>query len=177
MFKKYPLVAIPARNGILGGVLGMVLFIALYFLNRHPFFIPIILDFRIILFSVLIVFTLKEYRNFYQNGMMSFWEGMIMSLVLTVAFSSVAFVVIWAFGEWVPEFVNSYISLKEAQLKLYPADAIERIGRAQYDLFINTLPSTRAIDLALIYFRQGFVLSFFISVIISVILRRQPKTQ
>ncbi len=175
MFKKYPLVEISVRNGAIAGILGMVLFLILYYLGRHPFLIPIFLDFRIILFSVLIFFTLKEFRDYFQEGVLYFWQGMMMSLLFTIVFALIALPVIWGFGVWKTEFVSSYISLTLEQIRTIPPEIVKRIGKEAYELNLKSLPLTRASDLTLLYFWQSFVISFFLSIIISVILRRQPK--
>ena len=175
MFKKYPWVAIAVRNGLIAGVVGTIMLLGLYFMGRHPFLIPPYLDFRIILFGVVLFFTLKEFRDYYQEGILHFWQGMFMSLVFTAVFALIGFVVIWGFAEWRPEFVRSYISLTLDQIKLIPPEIVERIGKAEYDRTVKAIPGTRAFDLAYLYFWQSFGLSFFVSIIISVILRRQPK--
>ena len=175
MFKKYPWVEISVRGGVIAGVLGMVLFLTLYYLGRHPLLIPVFLDFRIVLFGVLIFFTLKEFRDYFQQGILFFWQGMMMSLLFTIVFAIIGFLVIWGFGVWKTGFVSSYISLTFDQVKTIPPEIVKRIGKEAYDSNLKALPLTRANDLALLYFWQSFVISFFVSIIISVILRRQPK--
>ncbi len=175
MFKKYPLVEVSVRNGAIAGVLGMILFIGLYYLGRHPFLIPFFFDFRIILFAVFIFFTLKEFRDYFQQGILFFWQGMIMSLLFTSLFAIIAFLIIWGFSTWRPAFVSTYISLTLEQARSMPPEIIEKIGKANYENSLKALPNARGIDLALLYFWQSFVISFFLSIIISVVLRRQPK--
>ena len=175
MFRNYPLVEISVRNGAIAGVLGMVLLIGLYYIGPHPFLIPVFFDFRIILFAVFIFFTLKEYRDYFQRGVLFFWQGMMMSLLFTSLFAIIAFLIIWVFSGWKPGFVSSYITLTLEQARSMPPEIIERIGKASYENSVQALPATRGIDLALLYFGQSFVISFFLSIIISVVLRRQPK--
>src|SRR5882762_9941353 len=102
MFRKYPWVAVAVRNGLIAGVVGMMMFLGLYFLGRHPFLIPPYMDFRIFLFGVLLFFTLKEFRDYFQEGVLYFWQGMFMSLIFTAVFALIAFVLIWAFASWSP---------------------------------------------------------------------------
>ena len=169
------MVEVSVRNGAIGGVLGMVLFLVLYYIGRHPLLIPAYLDFRIILFSVLIFFTLKEFRDYFQQGILFFWQGMMMSFLFTSVFALIAFLIIWSFGVWKAEFVSSYISLTLDQVRTIPPEIVKRIGKEAYEANLKALPLTRANDLALLYFWQSFVISLFLSTIISVILRRQPK--
>ena len=177
MFKRNPMVGISLRNGAIAGVLGMILFLGLYLMGRHPFLIPVYLDFRIILFGVLIFFTLREFRDYFQKGMLSFAQGMLMSFLFTLVFAVIGFFAVWGFGSWKTAFVSDYISLTLESVKNFPPEIVKRIGQEAYEENIKALPMTRAIDLATLFLGQTFVISFFVSIIISVILRRQPKTQ
>jgi len=167
----------PLRFGFIAGVLGFGLVVVLYFIGTHPFLIPVFLDFRVVLLAVFIVFSLKELRDYYFKGILYFWQGMIASFVLTIVFAVTASGLIVAFGTFVPEFVSHYVDQFLAQAKEFPPEVIERIGKEAFERNLATLPSTTAFDLALLYFWQCFVISFFISIIISVILRRQPQIQ
>jgi hypothetical protein len=172
-----PLVRGPLRFGLIGGVLGSGFVVVLFYVGTHPFLVPVFLDFRIILFIVLIVYCLKELRDYYYKGLLYFWQGMIASLILTVTFAVVAFGLFILFGELVPEFVTRYVEQAIAQVRAMPPDVIQQIGKETFDRSLATLPTTTAFDLALLYLLQSFGISFFISIILSVILRRQPQIQ
>jgi hypothetical protein len=170
------LLQVPLKYGIIAGVLGAALVIGLYYMNRHPFLIPIFLDFRIFLFGVLIFFTLKEMRDFYNGGILYFWQGLIGSFIFTATFATIASTGIGVFILLVPDFLKSYITQSIQQLKMLPPDVIERIGKDVFERNLEILPATNGFDLALLYFTQSFMIGMFISIILSVILRRQPKT-
>jgi Protein of unknown function (DUF4199) len=174
MFKN-PLVSIALRNGLIAGLLGFVLLLALYFMGKHPFLFNVFFDFRILLFAIFLVITLREIRDGYQEGILFFWQGMISSLTFTFAFAIIAFFLIWILMMLYPPFLASYISLGLEQYKHLPADVIEQIGKKVYEEGLKDFPSTTGYVLAKRYFWQSFVISFFVSIIISVILRRQPK--
>jgi hypothetical protein len=177
MFKKLPpLVAVPLRYGIIAGITGFILLIALYFMNWHPFLVPVFFDFRIVLFSVFVVFSLRELREYYFEGILFFWQGMIASFLLTVVFATIVSVLLLLFTYWKPEFVTSFISLSLEQVQTYTPEDIERIGKQNFELGIKSLKEADGVFMAKRYFFQCFIISFFISIIISVILRRQPKT-
>ena len=170
-----PLFQVPLKYGTIAGVVGTILVIGLYYLGRHPFLIPVFFDFRIFLFGVFVFFTLKELRDYYYQGVLYFWQGVIGSFFFTVVFATVAAVGLAIFIAIVPTFLTAYIGQSVEQLKGLPADVIERIGKDVYERNLALLPSTNGIDLALLYFTQSFMIAFFISIILSVILRRQPK--
>ena len=167
----------PLRFGLIGGVLGFALVSILYLVGAHPFLMPVYLDFRIILLSVFIIFSLKELRDYYFKGLLYFWQGMMASFVLTASFALVAGALLFALGRLAPEFVSSYVDQSLTLLRAYPPEVIEQIGKETFDLMLATLPDTTAFDLASMYFWRSYVIGLFVSIIISVILRRQPQIQ
>lgn len=170
-----PLIKVPLRYGLLAGTVGSILLIALYYLGRHPLLIPPYADFRIILFVVFILFTLRELRDYHYNGILYFWQGIIASFIFTVCFAVVTGIFIVSFMQLVPAFLSDYVSLTLEQLRTLPEEAIEKIGKDVYERNIEMLPSTNGVMLGLTYVFQSFVISLFISIILSVTLRRQLK--
>jgi len=169
-----PLVRVPLRYGLIGGALGFVIVIILYYIGRHPFLIIPVFDFRVALFGVFIFFVLKELRDYYFGGFLFFGQGMAASAIFVITFSVLASLLTWIFAINVPHFVIQYVELATNQIKTYPKETIEQIGKDVYDQALVDLKSTTAFGLARLYFRQGIIIGFFISLILSVILRRQP---
>lgn len=165
------------QSGSIAALLGSGLMIAYYYMGNHPFIIPVYFDFRIFLFGVFIYFALKEFRDLIQDGILFFWQGIFGSLFFLLSFSVISSVLLGLFAYFVPEFVNEYVGLKTAELKSFPSDIIEKVGKDVYERNLQLLPSTNAFDLALIYFWQNFMIGFFVSIILSVVLRRLPKPE
>jgi hypothetical protein len=172
---KNPLFRIVIRYGLIAGTIGFALLVGLYYLGRHPFVIPVFFDFRIILFSLVLVFSLREFRDFHNEGLLSFAQGMMGSFILTFCYALVSSVLLFAFVSWSSDFLSSFIELTLEQAKSYPAEDIERMGRQTFEQGLKDIQNADAAYLAERYFFQSFIISFFISIIISVILRRQPK--
>ena len=120
MMKLSPLVKVPLRYGAIAGVLGAVIVIALYYIGKHPLLFPVYFDFRIILFGVFMVFTLREYRDYYREGVLYFWEGLIMCVLMVTAFAVISSVLIYIFGLYDEQFVKSFIVLFTEQAKNLP---------------------------------------------------------
>jgi hypothetical protein len=175
-FSKWPpLLRVPLRYGLVAGVLGFILLLILYYTNHHPFVIPIYVDFRIALFSIVFVFALKELRDYYYEGILHFWQGMLATLFITTIFALIVSACLYFFATNNQEFVQSYIDLSLVQIQAFADEDIDRIGRNVYESGIASLKEADASFLAIRYFWQSFIISFFLSIIISVILRRQPK--
>lgn len=170
-----PLIKVSLRNGVLAGVIGSILLIGLYYMGRHPFLIPVYLDFRIILFGVFIFYTLREIRDYHQGGILYFFQGIFASLLFTICFTAVSTLFLILFSQIVPAFLSDYIELTEKQLESLPTEVIESIGKDVYQRNLEMLSSTNAFDLGLLYSIQSFLISFFVSILLSVTLRRQPK--
>jgi Protein of unknown function (DUF4199) len=174
---KNPLLKISLRNGLIAGVLGFAILLALYAIGKHPMLFQLFFDFRIILFSVFLSLTLKEIRDTFQEGVIYFWQGMIACFAFTIVFALITSALIWLFCYLYKPFLSTYIQLAVEQMKAIPADAIQQIGKELYESNLKAMPATNGYTLAKHYFWQSFIISFFISIIISVILRRQPKNE
>jgi hypothetical protein len=169
------LLKISARYGTVAGVLAFILVIVMFYMGPHPLLTSPFLDFRILLFGIFIFFTLKEFRDYYQQGSLYFWQAMLGGLSVVILATAITSVLLLLFGNWEREFVVSYIEQFTAYLKTFPKEDIERIGKEIYERNLEALPATNILDLTQTYFGQGFIIGFFVSIVLSVILRRLPK--
>ncbi len=170
-----PLVQVPLKYGAIASAIGMLGVIGLYYMGRHPLMIVIYMDFRIILLAVFMFFSLKELRDLYQDGILYMHQAMIASFVFVITYAFLVSGAMYAFGSAVPEFREDYVKEGTAMLKSMPKEAIEQIGKDNYERNLLQLPATNVFELSVIYFRQSVIMGLFISIILSVILRRQPK--
>ena len=166
---------ISARYGAAAGILAFILLLVMYYIGRHPLLTSPFLDFRILLFGIFIFFTLKEFRDYYQDGNLYFWQAMLGGWNVILIATIVTSILLWLFGVWDNGFVDSYIAQVTAYLKSFPKEDIDRIGKEIYERNLMALPATNIFDLIQTYFMQGIVIGFFVTIILSAILRRQPK--
>jgi hypothetical protein len=167
---------ISARYGAVGGILAFALMLVMYYTGPHPLLTSPFLDFRILLFGIFIFFTLKEFRDYYQGGILYFWQAMLGGLTVVLIASMITSLFLLIFGSYHQAFVVSYIEQITVYIKSFPKEDIERIGQETYDRNLSALPATNIYDLAQTYFTQGMAIGFFVNIILSVTLRRQPKT-
>jgi len=178
MKKPSPLVSIGIRNGVVAGVLIILLLLATYyFFGRHPLMVSPFMDFRVLLFGVFIFFTLKEFREDYQGGALYFWQGMMGSFVFIMIAGTTASLLLIAFCFYEPAFIADYVKAMTEYLKTFPQEDIDRIGKEVYQRNLDQLPATNGRQLAGLYFVQSVMIGFFVSIILSVILRKEPKPQ
>jgi len=174
MIKK--LLSISIRYGIVGGVLAFILLIAIFYLGRHPLITSPFLDFRILLFGIFIFFTLKEFRDYEQEGVLYYSQAMIGGFVVIMIMTTITSIMLQVFGTVEKDFVATYIEQVTAYVKAFSKEDIERVGKAIYERNLSALPTTNISTLTATYFIHGMVIGFFVNIILSVILRRQPKT-
>src|SRR5688572_27763857 len=170
------LIRISARYGTVGGILAFVLLVILFYLGRHPLVISPFLDFRVLLFGIFIYFTLKEFRDYEQEGVLLFAQAMLGGLAVILIMTTITSVFLHVFGLFEKNFVQTYIDQVTVYLKSFSKEDIEKIGKEIYERNLASLPATNMAQLTQIYFVHGLVIGFFVNVILSVILRRQPKT-
>ena len=142
-------------------------------MGRHPFLLPVIFDFRIVIFAVFIFLCLKEVRDYYQQGNLFFWQGMIGSWVLVGTSALIGSVFTWCLARWDANFLPSYISKLGEQMKGFEKQIVESVGAEVYQQQLEKLPGTTALDLAGDYLLKSLIIGLFLTIIISVILRKQ----
>jgi hypothetical protein len=176
-FFTSPLFRVSVRYGAIAGVLCIGFVVSLFYMGKHPFLINPFADFRVPVFAVLLFFCLKEVRDFYLGGVLYFWQAMGGCFFFLLTTAAIAAAGIVAFGSWQSAFLTDYITEFTRQIQNLPPETVDRIGKSVVDQNLKALPATTLGNLATLYAWQSMVIGFFISVIISVILRRQPKLE
>lgn len=177
MNTKSPLFKVPFRWGLVGGVIASIVIAVLFYFGQHPFLLPAVFDFRIILFGVFIFFSLKELRDYYLQGLLFFWQGMMGSFVFITTSAVIGSIFTWGFAKWNSNFLPSYIEKLQAQLISYKDEIITSVGVETYNQQLAKLPLTSPVDLASDYFLKSMIIGLFLAIVITTILRKQPKTE
>lgn len=175
MRKPSPLFTIAVRYGAIAAVLSIALNMAMFYMNRHPVMISPYLDFRIFLYGIFIFFSLKEYRDFHNKGALHFFQGMFGSFVLVATAGVIGSILYRIFGAFETNFIPEYVRLMTEYLKSAPEDEVARVGKETIARNLQALPSTNMGQIATLYLVQSFGIGLFVSIIMSVILRKQPK--
>jgi uncharacterized membrane protein YfcA len=119
---KSPLVRIPARYGLISGLLGVGAAISFYYMGRHPFWLFPLFDPRVIFMAIFMFFALREIREYYFSGVLYFWQGMMACMVMMVVMAVTGFLGIEVFGRIDEGFLTQYVKQGKEQLdQLTPA--------------------------------------------------------
>lgn len=171
-----PLLFVCVRYGLIAGGLMVAFFITTYYAGHHPLMIAPYLDFRIVLLGTFIFFALREYRERFNYGTLHFYQGMVGSYVVVVVAGILGSLGLLLFAAIEIDFVPDYVTEMTAYLKTFSPEDIEAIGKDVFERNLSLLPATHSRMLAISYFGQGLLIGMFVSIILSVILRKQPKT-
>ena len=166
---------IAVRYGLIGGVIAFVLVVIMFYLGRHPLIVSPYLDFRLLLFGIFVFFALKEFRDYDQGGVLYFAQAMLGGFIVIFTLTILASLLIWVFGSVEHKFVTEYIEQVTVYVKGFSQEDIEALGKDVYERNLAALPSTNIGTLASTYFIHGLVLGFFVNIVLSVVVRRQPK--
>lgn len=175
MFFKNPLVRIPFRYGLFGGVIGGLVIVVLYLMGMHPFLLPVIVDFRIAIYSLFIFLCLKELRDSCYQGELFFWQGMVGSYIFVGTAALIGAVVTLAYASWQKEFIVTYIAKLQQQLTGFKKQFVESVGIDAYNQQLARLPGTTAFDLAGDYFLKSLIIGLFLAILFSVVVRKTTK--
>lgn len=175
--KRIPdIYVIPLKYGGFASILAALLFMILYYFGRNPLLIPPLLDFRIILFPIILAFGIRDFKENRNQGILHFWQGMSVGLqiILIVAFLMSVFILI--FGSVIePDFVSIYIEQMTAQVQSLSDEMVESVGQEALNKTLEILPSTTIIDLSSDYFIKSLPYGLFLTIIITLILRKRPN--
>ena len=163
------------KYGFFAALLLAAVFIGLFYIDRHPLLIPVVYDVRVLILAIFIFFGVKEFRDYRNNRLLSFWQGMLIGLILSVTVGFLMYITIMAFGAVNETLLSGYLGEMAVQLNENRERFLEAIGEEAYQDALKNLPSTTLGDLAVDYYLKSVAIGLFFTVIISIILRRQQK--
>lgn len=167
---------IAIRYGSIASALSIALFLILYYSGQNPLLIPAFLDFRILLFPIFLVFGIRDFKENHNGGILHFWQGFGIGLlvILTIAILMALFILV--LGTWIDTgFVENFILSSIQQIESAKGKITNAIGEEELTKVLEILPSTTLFDLALDYLLKSLPYGLFLTIIISLILRRKPN--
>jgi hypothetical protein len=173
-FLQSPIVRVASRYGAISGLLTLVFVVSMYYMGKHPFLVNPFIDPRIAVLGLMLFFGLKELRDYYQSGALYFGQGMVTSFLVTMICAALCWCGILGFASLDENFVATFITQATEQTKSFTEEDIQRIGKETFEQSLAELKKADKYFMAGRYFFQTFIVSFFISLIVTIILRRTP---
>jgi hypothetical protein len=159
--------------GALGGVLSILSFFALSFVYSDPTNLNLVFGYLIT--PITLFLGIKFFKEYTNEGFLSFAEGMTIGFVTYTLIG-----IISAFGIWIiligfPDLFSSIQETKWAVLEQNRDVIISQVGAASFDSTQTNLKDMSPWDVALNDGIWKIIPGMFFSIIISIILRKNPN--
>jgi hypothetical protein len=173
MMIEKPLFAVPIKFGSFAGVMSVITFLMLYFLDFNPFVESRMMD--VVLIPIFLFFSIKDFRDLRNGRILHYWQGMTVGVITYLLMGLISFAFILIFVEMEPQALTDYINNRLALMEGSKAQFFEQLGEDTYNTAIIDLSKTSALDLAIDDFLKKSIIGLMLTIMISVILRKQPK--
>ena len=133
------------------------------------------LFFDILIFAVFIFFGLKDFKTNFGEGYLHFWQGMTIGFFiysLTALVFTVVLVVYFLIDQSaIPEYKEAAISFLESRRAVYE----EQFGIEGFKVQLEGVEKVTLTDLVVSSAVKKIIAGFFVTPVISIILRKKPK--
>jgi hypothetical protein len=165
------LISVPLKFGAIGGLIVIILNFVFYFAGKNPLVEIKFID--IPLLVIFIFFSLKEFRDRYNEKELHFWQGITggMLTFITMATISALFILV-LLTAIDPAITTNYIESRIALLNENKQTLIESIDEQAYIDAMAGVKETTPFDLALDDFLKKSIIGLFLTIIIALILRK-----
>lgn len=170
-----PYLALPLKYGLVGAALSIALFFVLLLLDENPLINGALFSFFFI--PIFVFFAIKEFKKYYSAGTLHFWQGMTIGFGTYMILGLVSALFIWLYLQAIdPQLLLEYIADRVALMDGSKENLIDRLGQDTYETSLANVQGATALDLALDDFLRKIFAGFFITTIISVVMRQRPLT-
>ena len=171
---KNQLIAVPVRFGSIAGLLCIVLFVVLRLMEVNPLVESRIVD--LVLIPIFLYFGLKDFRDYRNDGIMHYWQGMTVGVITYLLMALISSVWIMIFLELIdPSLLSQYISDRVALIEGSKQQIAEQMGEQTYLDAKSEIYRITTLDLAIDDFLKKSIIGLMLTIMISVILRKRPN--
>jgi hypothetical protein len=161
------------KFGLMGGILIVILFVVMVFFEINPLVASKKLDFGFIILPIFIFFSVKEFRDFKNEGKLRFWQAIALGMLTLFILSALSAIIVWSFlSLFSDDFLKQYIIDRTYLLEEYKPMILESTSEEVYERTFKDLQNVTPAILAFDDFIKKIFTGIFITLIISVILRR-----
>lgn len=168
-----PIYAVPLKFGLVGGAMIALLFAGIYFFGKNPLVVYRQFDFGFLLLPLFLFFSIREFRDFGNNGELRFWQGMTVGFLtyMLIAFLSALFV--WVFVSAVDgQLLAGYVGDRLRLITTMKEEMIAQMGEAVYERAYSEVQGISVLEVAIDDFLKKIFIGLFLTILISVFLRK-----
>lgn len=161
------------KFGSIAGALSIVAFIVLSFLYPDPTNLNLI--FGYVITPIAIFLAIKFFKEYSNNGYLSFAEGMSVGFVTYLLEAVISLVGIWLFLVIQPDLFDQIKLSKLDVLGKSKDSIVAQVGENSFDLTLESIKNMVTLDIALNDALWKIIPGLFFTIIISIILRKNPN--
>lgn len=158
--------------GILGGGLSILSFLILSFLYADPTNLNLV--FGYVVTPIALFLSIKFFKDYTGNGYLSFAEGMTVGFLTYLLIAVISSIGIWIILLLVPDVFATIKQVKLSVLDESMTKIIDQVGEESYRTTRENMISMDRWDVALNDGLWKIIPGMFFSIIISIILRKNP---
>ncbi len=159
--------------GTLGGGLSILSFFILSFVYPDPTNLNLVFGYLIT--PIALFLGIKFFKDYTNNGFLSFAEGMTVGFVTYTLMGLLSAIGIWALLLFMPDLFTTIQETKWAGLDQNKEVIVSQVGLASFESTKLSLQEMSAWDVALNDGIWKIIPGMFFSIIISIILRKNPN--
>lgn len=172
-FFKNPYLLVPSKYGGVGGMLSILLFLILMWLGENPLISGSMFGFFFI--PIFVFFSIKEFKTYYNAGYLHFWQGMSIGFFCYMLLALLYALFVWVYLQsFDPEMLQAYVADRVALVMDTKSNLTAQLGEAVYEKTLADLQQVSAFDMALDSFLRKIFVGFFVTTLVSVVMRRSP---
>lgn len=173
---KQAIIRVGLRYGLVSGALSIILFFVIALFDENPLIVNSWFDFFLI--PGFVFFGVREFRQYYNGGLLQFWQGASVGFITYVTSALLFAVVIGGYlatrGE---EWVDDYVADRVAVVQENEENFTEELGATTYQQVLQEVKATSTFDLVLDDFLRKLMIGIFITLIIATLQRRLPAKE
>lgn len=159
--------------GVLGGVLGIISFFTLSFFREDPTTLNLIFGYVIVPISIYL--ALRYFKDYSNGGYISFAEGMSVGFVAYMIIAIISFVGIFLILSFDSSLFEIIKSSKIDTLVTSKETIVSQVGENSFEATLESVKGMDISDVALNDAIWKIVPGLFFTIIISIILRKNPN--
>ncbi|MEM0939105.1 MAG: DUF4199 domain-containing protein [Bacteroidota bacterium] len=163
------------KYSIICGVFLFTLFFVSLKFGGNPFFNIRHYFFDIVIFFLFIFFAGKEFKDFKYNGCLHFWQGISIGFIVFIPAAIVFSLLLYITFELNPELMEGYRKAAKAFIESKEDILLEEFSSEKLSEQYSAVDVISTSELALKTFWKKLFMGFFVTPIVSIILRRKPK--
>ncbi|MFT7031699.1 MAG: hypothetical protein ACJA2S_000194 [Cyclobacteriaceae bacterium] len=168
-----PLFKVPAKFGVFGAAMIIIMFFIFHFSGSNPLTEMGFVDFFII--PIFLFFGIKEFKDSYNQKLLEYWEGMTAGFVVYITIAILTSLFIFLFINLSEsDIVDHYIVNKLEILEDKKDGIIEEMGEETYLRSKEGITSISIFDITLDNFLKKTFIGLLLTIMIAVIMRRKP---